>query len=194
VEQVAGIFRGTVKNWREVGGPDQPIDAFSRERNSGTHHYFLEEVVRLGKSKAKEQFAPEVAMMPSSQAIYDEVAENPRAIGYYGLGYLGPRNKALAIAKGKKPATLPSVANALAKTYPIARPLFIYTAGEPEGALAAFIDFVLSDAGQQVALDEDFVPLFMPGSRRPADPPGSDAAAAAGGAPAGGAASTEGPR
>jgi len=75
----------------EVGGNDQAILALSRERNSGTHIFVLEEVVRKGNRKGPEEFAPHILMMPSSQAIEQEVSDNVGAIGYFGMGYLGPR-------------------------------------------------------------------------------------------------------
>ncbi len=159
-EQLSDIFTGKVTSWKEVGGPDRKIVVLSRERNSGTHVYFLEHVVRKGNEKGPEEYAPATLMMPSSQAIVDEVATNEDAIGYYGLGYLSKKNKALSVAKkaGEKLAS-PSLESALDGSYPIARSLFFYTPGEPAGPVKAFIDFVLSDEGQRIVKKLDFVPL-----------------------------------
>jgi phosphate transport system substrate-binding protein len=159
-EQLSAIFQGKTKSWKEVGGPDRPIVVLSRERNSGTHVYFLEHVVRLGNEKGPEEYAPETLLLPSSQAIVDEIATNKDAIGYYGLGYLTSKNRALAVQRAAKdkPA-LPSLATALDGSYPISRSLFFYTPGEPEGAAKQLVDFVLSDEGQRIVRQLDFVPL-----------------------------------
>lgn len=160
MDQLRDIFMGTITNWRDVGGNDARIVVLSRESNSGTHVYFKEHVLRRGNEKGPEEFAPSALLMPSSQAIADEVAGNPAAIGYYGLGYVTQRQKSLAIApKAGSPAVLPSVETVTSGEYPIARPLFMYTRGEPTGVVKEFMDFVLSDEGQRIVLDLDFVPI-----------------------------------
>lgn len=160
IPQLSDIFTGKIKNWKEVGGGDEPILVLSRERNSGTHVYFLEEVVRKGKKDGTEEFAPSDLMMPSSQAIEQEVAENRAAIGYFGLGYLSPKVRALGIFQEKTAAFVPpTLDNALNGTYPLSRPLYFYLPGQPQGAVKQFVDFVLSEKGQAVVLDMHFVPL-----------------------------------
>jgi phosphate transport system substrate-binding protein len=158
--QLSDIFTGKITSWKAVGGPDQPIVILSRDRNSGTHVYFLEHVLRHGEEKGPEEYAKAALMMTSSQAEVDEIASSPGAIGYYGLGYLGPKNKAVAVAKDAAgPFVLPSADAAISGAYPISRPLFFYTPGEPAGDAKAFIDFVLSDDGQRVVKKMEFVPL-----------------------------------
>lgn len=158
--QLSAIFTGKIASWKDVGGDDRKIVVLSRERNSGTHVYFLEHVLRGGNEKGPEEYAASALMLPSSQAIVDEVATNRDAIGYYGLGYLSPKNKAVAVAKSEKDAfTLPSVDSAVKGEYPIARALYFYTPGEATGEAKAFIDYVLSDDGQRVVKKLDFVPL-----------------------------------
>jgi phosphate transport system substrate-binding protein len=160
IKQLSDIFTGKIKNWQEVGGENRPIVALSRERNSGTHVFFLEHVVKLGKKKNPNEFACSVLMMPSSQAIIEEINANPAAIGYIGLGYLTKKEKAVAIAKDSSSAyVVPSVQSVTAKQYPIARSLLFYTNGEPSGEVKSFIDYVLSPAGQELVLKMDFVPL-----------------------------------
>lgn len=164
IPQLSDIFTGKTTSWKAVGGPDEQIVVLSRERNSGTHVYFLEHVVRKGNEKGPEEFAKNVLMMPSSQAIYDEIAGSKGAIGYYGLGYLGEKNKAVAVAaKDGGEFVMPSSEAATNGKYPIARPLFLYVPeakdkGKAE-AVKAFIDFVLSDDGQKVVKKLEFVPL-----------------------------------
>ena len=160
IDQLSDVFTGKIKNWKEVGGKDEPILALSRERNSGTHVYVLEEVVRKGKQDGQEEFAPPVLMMPSSQAIEQEVADNKAALGYFGLGYLSPKVKALHILNAKTGQYIvPSIESVLDGTYPVSRPLLFYIAGEAEGAVKEFVDFALSEKGQSVVLDMHFVPL-----------------------------------
>jgi phosphate transport system substrate-binding protein len=160
IRQLSDIFSGKITNWREIGGPDKKMVILSRDRNSGTHIFFLEHVVKLGLKKSKSEFAPGVLMMPSSQAIVEEVTANPSAIGYIGLGYLSSKEKALAIAGyGGSIYVKPSIQTVLSGQYPIARSLYFYTNGEPIGNIKAFIDFVLSSKGQQIVKKMDFVPI-----------------------------------
>ena len=160
IDRLSDIFTGKITNWKQVGGNDEPILALSREKNSGTHVYVLEEVVRKGKKDSADEFAPNVLMLPSSQAIEQEVSTSKAAIGYFGLGYLNDKVKALHILNPKtQDFIVPSVATAVDGTYPLARPLFFYLPQEPQGLVKEFVDFVLSDKGQQIVLDMHFVPL-----------------------------------
>jgi phosphate transport system substrate-binding protein len=160
INQLSDIFSDKITNWKQVGGPDKKIVALSRDRNSGTHVFFLEHVVKLGDKKSKSEFAPGTLMMPSSQAIVEEVSANPSAIGYIGLGYLTSKEKALAVAgKGSSNYVKPSIQTVLSGQYPIARSLYFYTNGEPAGNTKAFIDFVMSQKGQQIVRKMDFVPV-----------------------------------
>lgn len=160
IEQLAGIFTGKISNWKEVGGRDQKIVLLSREVNSGTHLYFKEHVLRKGDPNRKEEFAPTALLLPSSQAIADEVANNPAAIGYYGMGYISAKQNPVSIAKDeKKEFVTPTIENVLNGKYPISRPLFLYTNGSPLGLVKKFVDFVLSKEGQEIVLQTDFVPI-----------------------------------
>lgn len=160
IKQLSDIFSGKINNWGEVGGQPGKIVALSRERNSGTHVFFVEHVVKLGDKKNKNEFAPSVLMMPSSQAIIEEVKANPLAIGYVGLGYLTAQEKALAIAKRAGVAyVLPSVATVTSQQYPISRSMLFYVNGEPTGEVKSFVDYVLSPDGQKMVLKMDFVPI-----------------------------------
>jgi phosphate transport system substrate-binding protein len=160
IDQLAQIFTGKVTNWKEVGGEDAKIVILSREVNSGTHVYFKEHVLRKGNLEGKEEFASGVLLLSSSQAIADEVAQNPAAIGYYGMGYISNKQKPIMVAKDEKSEyEVPSIENVINGKYPISRPLFIYTNGQPQGLVKKFIDFVLSKEGQDIVLATDFVPV-----------------------------------
>lgn len=158
--QLADIFTGRVSNWKDIGGKDEKIVVLSREVNSGTHVYFKEHVLRRNDPASKEEFSPGALMLSSSQAIADEVAGNSAAIGYYGMGYISARQKPVAIAKDEKSAYVkPVIDNVINGSYPISRPLLIYTNGMPQGLVRKFVDFTLSKEGQDIVLATDFVPV-----------------------------------
>jgi phosphate transport system substrate-binding protein len=159
LRQISDIYTGRITNWREVGGEDRPIVLLSRESNSGTYVYFLENVIRLGKKESDLLFSPDTLLMPSSEGISVEVRQNPNAIGYDGLGYVTSDQKMLAVAgDADSPYVLPSVGTVNDGSYPISRPLYMYTAGEPVGQVKVYLDWVLSD-GQSLVAKLGFVPL-----------------------------------
>ena len=160
LQQISDIYSGKITHWKEVGGEDRPIVLLSRETNSGTHVYFLEEVIRLGDSENKTLFSPDTLLLPSSEGITAEVRQNPNAIGYDGLGYVTPDVKTVAVAaEPGAPHVKPSIESVNAGQYPIARPLFMYTNGEPAGTIAEFIDWILGPDGQAIVAELGFVPL-----------------------------------
>ena len=160
IDELADIFTGRITNWKQLGGKDLPIVILSREVNSGTHVYFKEHVLRKGNEKGTEEFSPMALLMSSSQAIADEVAQNPNAIGYYGMGYISPAQKVIAVAKDKNSSYVePMMENVKNGKYPISRPLLMYTQGEPQGIVREFIDFALSPEGQEIVKKIDFVPV-----------------------------------
>jgi phosphate transport system substrate-binding protein len=144
-----------------VGGDDATIVLVSRETNSGTHVYFLEEVVRKGDSEATDVFAPQTLLMPSSVGITSEVQRNPHAIGYDGLGYVDPEHeKLIAVAlDAGSPYVLPSVASGADGTYPISRALYMYTTGAPDAAIADYLAWIRGPEGQAIVADLGFVPI-----------------------------------
>ena len=160
LQQISDIYSGKLTNWREVGGEDRPIVRLSRETNSGTHVYFLEEVIRLGDKDNKTLFSPDTLLLPSSEGITAEIRQNRNAIGYDGLGYVTPDVKTIAVAAEPGAAyVLPSVESVNAGTYPIARPLFMYTRGEPAGPIREYLDWIAGSAGQAIVAQLGFVPL-----------------------------------
>ena len=160
LQQISDIYSGKISNWSEVGGEDRPIVRLSRETNSGTHVYFLETVLRLGSKEDKTLFSMDTLLLPSSEGIISEVRQNPNAIGYDGLGYVTHDVKKIAIAKSAgEPYVLPSVETVNDKSYPIARDLYMYTAGEPTGIIKAYLDWILSPEAQEIVLELGFVPI-----------------------------------
>ena len=161
IGQLSDIFTGRITNWSEIGGNDAPIILVSRETNSGTHVYFLEEVVRRGEKENKDIFAPHTLLMPSSVGITSEVRRNPNAIGYDGLGYVDlSHEKILSIAlDGESPFVAPTTDTAKEGSYPLSRDLYMYTAGEPKDAIADYLSWILSAPGQEIVESLGFVPL-----------------------------------
>lgn len=157
--QLSAIYQGEIRNWSQLGGRDAPIVLLSRETNSGTHVYFLEEVLRLGDKESRAIFASRTLLMPSSVGITSEIRRNPNAIGYDGLGYVTEHEKVLALAEEDGGAyVLPSVATARDGSYPLSRGLFIYTRGQERPELKAFIAWVLGPQGQAIVERLGFVP------------------------------------
>jgi phosphate transport system substrate-binding protein len=163
LEELSEIYRegGKVSKWSEVGVAQIPgaqsndIIRVSRQNNSGTYHYFRETVV--GK---KADFKSGSLDMNGSKDVVDLVAKTPSAIGYSGLGYATPAVKIVKISKKKgEPGVQPSIASVHDKTYPLSRPLFMYTPSEPEESVKKYIAWIGSDAGQKVVENTGYVPL-----------------------------------
>ena len=163
LEQISAIYRGDITNWQQLGGDDRPVVRLSRETNSGTHVYFLENVLRLGEKDSTVLFSPDTLLLPSSEGITAEVSDNPNAIGYDGLGYITDEVKVLAVA-GDDPSgyVLPSIDSVNNLTYPIARDLYMYTASEPRGPIKTYLDWIYSPAAQEIVEDLGFVPIIGP--------------------------------
>ncbi len=156
IEQIGKIFTGANTNWNQVGGPDQEIIVLSRESSSGTYVFFQKRVMH------KKDYTKNAMLMPSNSAIIQSVSQDKWAIGYVGLGYAAEakdRIKMLSVQDGNNPATVPSIQTVQEGKYAIARPLHFYTNGEPTGIQKAFVDYVLSDAGQKVVLNTGYVPI-----------------------------------
>jgi phosphate transport system substrate-binding protein len=156
VPELSRIYSGGINDWSQVGGGSGRILALSRETSSGTYVYFREEVLG-GKN-----YRPDALLMPSTKAIATELGRNPRAIGYGGEAYFRGQKGIKIIpvsAKQGGTAVMPSDEAVRNKTYPIARPLYMYTPGKPTGLAAAFIKFTLSPQGQQIVKQVGYTPV-----------------------------------
>lgn len=163
LQQLSDIYTGKIYNWSAVGGENRPIVRLSRETNSGTHVYFLEQVVRLGQKDNKDLFATNTLLLPSSEGITAEVRDNPNAIGYDGLGYVVPEVKVVSVARtASEPYVMPSAETVNNKSYPIARDLYMYTAGQPTGAVKDYVNWVLKPDAQAIVKKLGFVPMVLP--------------------------------
>jgi phosphate transport system substrate-binding protein len=161
LEQVSAIFRGEFNNWSEVGGEDRIIVRVSRETNSGTHVYFLEEVIRLGNNDDHNIFSPTTLLLPSSEGIIAEVSDNPNAIGYDGLGYITPHVKVVAISPlDRDDYVFPSLETVNDGSYPISRDLYMYTRDIPTGIVLDYLQWLRSEEAQAIVTDLGFVPYI----------------------------------
>jgi len=162
LEQLGGIFGegGTTTTWSQLGVSvpgcaKEEIIRVSRQSNSGTYEYFRESI--LGKTG---DFKLGSRDMNGSKDVVDLVEHTPCAIGYSGLGYNTPNVKMLRIARHTgDTAYPPSVETALNHTYPIARPLLMYSSGKPTEVIQNYLNWVRSDAGQKILEEVGYVPL-----------------------------------
>lgn len=158
--QISDIYSGKVNNWQEIGGEDRPIVRLSRETNSGTHVYFLEEVVRLGDKENNTLFSPDTLLLPSSEGIGSEIRQNPNAIGYDGLGYVTDEMKIIGVATSAGGEfVLPSSETVNNDTYPVARDLYMYTNGVPTGIIKDYLDWILTAEAQNIVTELGFVAI-----------------------------------
>ncbi|MGO9137598.1 MAG: phosphate ABC transporter substrate-binding protein [Syntrophales bacterium] len=148
IDQLSQIYQGKITNWKEVGGDDLQIIVVSRDSSSGTFEAWGHLVLHNVKVTPKAQ------LQASNGAVVQAVSKNRYAIGYVGMGYVNKAVKGLTV--NGIPATEKT---ALSKEYPIARPLYMYTNGQPQGVVADFIKFVLSPAGQKLVSKEGFIPV-----------------------------------
>ncbi len=150
MDQLKAIYKGEINNWKDVGGPDKKIVVISRDTSSGTYEVWESKVMK------KERVYPGALLQASNGAVAQAVAKNKYAIGYIGLGYLNKDIKALSVndVTGSSVTTLDG-------TFPISRPLFMFTQGWPEGDIVKFLNYVLHpNRGQKLIGEVGFVPLY----------------------------------
>ena len=157
IDQLSQIYQGKITNWKEVGGDDLTIVVVSRDSSSGTFETWGHLILHNARVTPKAQ------LQASNGAVVQTVSKNKYAIGYIGLGYMNKSVKGLTVN-----GIQASAKTALSKEYPVARPLYMYTNGQPTGEVANFLKFVLSPAGQKLVAKEGFVPLTAEEIRKPA--------------------------
>ncbi len=144
-EQLEGIFTGKITNWKQVGGADLPIVAYSRETTSGTYEFFKEHVLK------NKNYKSGILSMPATGAIIQSVSQTKGAIGYVGMAYANSSVKEVHVSyDGGKTYVQPTKANAKAGKYPIVRPLFLYYEAKSESRVKPFINYILSAEGQEI--------------------------------------------
>jgi phosphate transport system substrate-binding protein len=152
IKQLSGIFKGEIKNWKEVGGADAEIKLYGRENSSGTYVFFQENVV-------KGDYAPSCQTLPGTAAVVNAVKKDPNAIGYGGAAYA----EGIEICKVKKddnsPAYLANAETIKNNEYPITRFLYMYLRSKPTGAMKSYIDWILSPEGQKLVVEMGYFPV-----------------------------------
>ncbi|MCK8826526.1 PstS family phosphate ABC transporter substrate-binding protein [Natroniella acetigena] len=159
-DEIGAIYRGEITNWAELGGPDMEISLYGRQSNSGTFVYFRENVLDGDYCDTKNQ-------MNGNAQIVEGVRADRSAIGYVGIGYateggqersgLGVVN--VAVDSNSEYASPLVPENVATGAYPLARPLNNYFNGQPTGAVLEFIEFIVSEEGQNVAVEAGFYPV-----------------------------------
>ena len=149
--QLKDIYSGKITNWKEVGGSDAPIAVIGRDTSSGTYGTWQEMIMDAG---GKTRVTPRAQVMASSGAMMTAVAQNRKAIGYEGMGYISKSVKTLAID-----GVAGTAAGARSGKYPLSRYLFMFTNSWPNGDVLAFINYMQSPAGQKIVNSTGFVSL-----------------------------------
>ncbi len=147
-QQLRDIYNGKITSWKELGGPDRPISVVSRDTSSGTYEVWEEKILKGDKVRA------DALLVASNGQAVQTVAKNKFAIGYIGVGYIDKSVKVLSV-DGKK-ATDASIRDG---SWPVARPLYMYTNRTPTGVIAKFIDFMLSKEGQKIVNEVKYVSI-----------------------------------
>lgn len=152
IKQLSEIFKGNIKNWKEVGGIDGDIKLYGRENSSGTYVFFQENVV-------KGDYAPSCQTLPGTAAVVNAVVKDPAGIGYGGAAYA----TGIEICKVKKDDNskgyIPTAETIKTGEYPITRYLYMYLRNKPTGAMKSYIDWILSPEGQKLVVEMGYFPV-----------------------------------
>jgi phosphate transport system substrate-binding protein len=157
--QVGSLYKGEIKNWKVVGGPDKAVSLYGRQSNSGTYTFLQEHVL------GNKNYSPDVKEMNGNAQIIESIIQDEGGIGYVGVGYLFDQNG--KIRKGIKVLNISKDASSEAFSpldkqnidsgkYPISRPLYEATNGKPNAAVAGFLTFETSPEGQKIVEREGF--------------------------------------
>jgi len=152
LDQLRGVYTGTITNWKELGGADKPIVVYSRENSSGTYVFFKEHV--LGGA----DFVEHAQTLPGTAAVVNAVTKDPSGIGYGGIAY-GAGIRHLGIVGPAGTAIEPNEATIADGTYPLSRPLYWYVAAKAPPAARELVTWVLSPEGQAHVKEVGYFPI-----------------------------------
>jgi len=168
VQQVADIFTGKIKNWKDVGGKDAPITLYGRENSSGTYEFFREHVLGKDERGVQKDYATNTQVLQGTAALGEAVARDVKGIGYGGVGYFAERNDVKIIGlKASNDAEIVYPAkdgkvnydDIWSGKYSISRYLYCFTDGKPKPEVQAFLDFIVSNEGQELVKQMEYIPL-----------------------------------
>lgn len=168
LKQVSDLFSGKIKNWKQLGGKNLPITLYGRENSSGTYEFFKEHVLGKDENNKQIDYATSTQVLQGTAALGEAVARDVKGIGYGGVGYFAERTdiKIVPIKKDENsPALLPAENGKVNYEaiwngdYSISRYLYCFTNGEPTGKLKEFVDFILSEEGQNLVKTMEYIPL-----------------------------------
>ena len=158
--EVGALYRGEIKNWKAVGGPDRAVSLYGRQSNSGTYGFMQEHVL------GNKNFSTDVKEMNGNAQSIEGILQDEGGIGYVGVGYLFDESgnvrkgiKVLKISNGGAAFSPLDKAAVDSGDYPVSRPLYQATKGKPSAAAAEFIQFEISDEGQKIVEREGFFPI-----------------------------------
>ena len=163
--QVGSLYKGEIRNWKVLGGPDKPVSLYGRQSNSGTYTFMQEHVL------GNKNYSPDVKEMNGNAQIIEGILQDDGGLGYVGVGYLFDKDG--KVRKGLKVLNISKTAEGQAYSpldkrsvdsgdYPIARPLYQATNGKPGPALAAFLAFECGPEGQAIVEKEGFFTIGAP--------------------------------
>jgi phosphate transport system substrate-binding protein len=151
--QLKGIYTGAITNWKEVGGPAHQIILYGRENSSGTYSFFKEHVLK------NEDYVEQTQTLPGTAAVVNAVAKDKYGIGYGGIAWARDVKFAAVKKADTSLAIVPSAETVSSGTYPISRELYWFVNGAPTGELKKLTNWALSEEGQKIAAEVDYVPL-----------------------------------
>src|SRR2546423_7212784 len=153
IDQLRDVYLGTVTNWKQLGGRDAPVILYGRENSSGTYGFFKEHVLQ------NKDFSSRLQTLPGTTAVVNAVSKDMNGVGYGGAAY-AKGVRAIGIRKEKdSPVVEPTAATVHDGSYPLSRLLYFYLRQAPAGTAKKFVDWVLSPAGQKIAVEVGYFPL-----------------------------------
>ncbi|MCZ6513435.1 MAG: phosphate ABC transporter substrate-binding protein [Nitrospinae bacterium] len=156
-QQIRDIYLGKITHWQQVGGPDRPIIVIDKEVHRGTRHVFMQYL--FGKSNAR---APGARLVTgSNNEEQAKIAQSNSAIGMLSVAWINDEVVGIGIRDGER-VIHPTLDNVRNGRFPIVRNLNLITVGEPQGAVKQFIDYLLSEEGQQQVADSGYIPVQSP--------------------------------
>jgi phosphate transport system substrate-binding protein len=168
IQQISDIFTGKITNWKQLGGDNLPITLYGRENSSGTYEFFKDHVLGKDEKGKQKDYATNTQVLQGTAALGESVARDKKGIGYGGVGYFAERSdvKILYVKADAKSEAVSPVDNGKVnyeviwtKKYSISRYLYCYTGKTITSEVKAFIDFIVSEEGQDVVKQMEYIPL-----------------------------------